>query len=69
MNNNKQQATSSGIGFTGVLFITFLILKLCGVITWSWFWVCSPLWIPLAIALSIVLVVLIAAGIAYLFDR
>jgi hypothetical protein len=26
------------------LFITFLVLKLCGVIAWSWWWVFAPLW-------------------------
>lgn len=24
-------------------FLVFLVLKLCGVIAWSWFWVCFPL--------------------------
>lgn len=31
------------------LFSIFLILKLCNVIDWSWWWVCSPLWIGLLI--------------------
>ena len=36
-----------GIGLTGILFIVFLVLKLTGNISWSWWWVTSPLWIPL----------------------
>lgn len=28
-----------GVGFTGLLFLTFLVLKLTGVINWSWWWV------------------------------
>ena len=47
-NNNS----SSGIGLGGMIFIVFLILKLGGigqVANWSWWWVCSPLWIPFAI--------------------
>lgn len=28
-----------------VLFLIFVILKIMGLITWSWFWVLSPLWI------------------------
>ena len=32
-----------------MLFIVFLVLKLTGVITWSWWWVTAPLWIPWAI--------------------
>lgn len=31
------------------VFIVFLILKLVGVITWSWWWVFSPLWLPLVV--------------------
>ncbi len=34
----------------GELFTTlgliFIVLKLLGVITWSWLWVLSPFWIP-----------------------
>lgn len=38
---------------SGSLFILFLILKLTGVITWSWIWVTAPLWIPLVLGLGI----------------
>lgn len=44
------ESTSSGIGLGTVLFIVFLVLKLTGTINWSWWWVTSPLWIPLAVA-------------------
>ncbi len=37
------------MGFVEALFIVFLILKLCGVITWSWWWVTAPLWIAVVI--------------------
>lgn len=37
--------TSGGIGFPGLLTLLFIILKLTGVIAWSWWWVLSPLWI------------------------
>lgn len=56
MTDNK---TSSGIGFTSLLLIAFIVLKLCNVINWSWWWVLSPAWIPAAIAL-IVLIVYVA---------
>jgi len=36
-----------------VLFIVFLVLKLCNVITWSWWWVTAPLWITAGIILLI----------------
>ena len=47
---------AGGIGFCGLLTIAFIILKLCGVITWSWIWVLAPLWIPLAIALLVLII-------------
>ena len=41
------------MGLADVLLVVFIVLKLCGVITWSWWWVLSPLWI--AVLLYIVL--------------
>ncbi len=43
-NNNK--SSSSGLGFFGLLAIVFITLKLTHVISWSWWWVLSPIWIP-----------------------
>jgi Flp pilus assembly protein TadB len=54
MNNTNN--TSGGIGFTGLLTIVFIILKLCGVISWSWLWVLSPLWISVIIAILIIVI-------------
>ena len=39
-------SSGGGIGLGGLLFVVFLVLKLCGTITWSWWWVTAPLWIP-----------------------
>ena len=41
----------SGLGLGSVLFIVFLVLKLCGTIDWSWWWVTSPIWITWGVAL------------------
>ncbi len=49
------------ISFTGALAITFIILKLTGVIAWSWLWVLAPIWIPLALAIVVWAVILIVA--------
>lgn len=46
--------TSSGIGFTSALALLFIGLKLGNVIDWSWWWVLSPFWIPIAIVLIVV---------------
>lgn len=50
---------SSGIGFLGMLAIVFIALKLgeVGVVAdWSWVWVLSPLWLPLAVVLAVLLI-------------
>ena len=44
-----------GMGFLGTLQIVFIILKLCKVINWSWFWVLTPFWIYLIIYLILVI--------------
>jgi hypothetical protein len=44
---------------SGFLFFTFLILKLTGVISWSWLWVFSPIWIPVLLSIFIALLLLI----------
>lgn len=54
----KHSTTVGGIGFTGLLTIVFITLKLLGFITWSWVWVLSPIWID-AILLVLLLAVLI----------
>lgn len=59
---SKSSSSSSGIGFTGLLAVAFIVLKLCHVINWSWLWVLSPLWIGLIVAvLLIILLVAISA--------
>lgn len=40
---------SFNIGFTGLLTLIFITLKLTNIINWSWLWVLSPLWIAWAI--------------------
>ena len=44
-----------GIGFTGALFLVFLVLKLTNYIDWSWWWITAPLWVPLALVVVILL--------------
>lgn len=41
-------------GFPALLTTAFIVLKLTGYIAWSWWWVVSPLWIPLAIFFGVV---------------
>ena len=60
MENNN----SSGIGICGVLGIVFIVLKLVGVISWSWWWVLAPIWTPVSLAVLILIVI----GLKILFD-
>ena len=66
--NNKTNVNIEIGGPCFLLFLVFLILKLCKVITWSWWWVTAPLWIPLILALAIVIIVLIVAGIVKIVE-
>lgn len=54
--NEKSNSTSGGVGILTVLFIVFLVLKLSGLISWSWWWVTCPLWCPLVIAICVLLI-------------
>jgi hypothetical protein len=65
VSSTSSSSSSSGIGFTGLLTITFIVLKLIHKIGWSWVWVLSPLWIGAAVGaliLGIVVGVAIVAG-------
>jgi hypothetical protein len=57
MSNNT--SSSGGIGFPGLLTVLFVGLKLTGYISWSWWWVLSPLWISALIGLTVVGILLV----------
>ena len=59
---DKKQVTG-GVGSTGLLGVAFIVLKLCGVIDWSWLWVLAPFWIPLAVALIALAIVLMVTAV------
>lgn len=56
MKNNK--SSGSGIGLSGLLGVVFIVLKLCGVINWSWLWVLSPFWIGLVLTIILTFIVI-----------
>jgi uncharacterized protein (DUF983 family) len=62
MTDDKPQATVTvpGVGFAGLLTVLFIGLKLTGYVDWSWIWVLSPLWLPAAILLVVVVIVFLA---------
>ncbi len=67
MSNNN--ASGGGIGIGMILFLIFMILKLCNVIAWSWWWVTAPLWIPIGIVVGIMLVAGIIGFVLHVIDR
>ena len=67
MTNKANVSSSSGVGFTSLLTVMFIGLKLIGYIDWSWWWVLSPIWISIAVVVAILATVfLILVGKKYL---
>ena len=50
MRRHYHDNSSSGLGILDVLALVFIVLKLIGVIDWSWWWVLAPWWVPISIA-------------------
>ena len=65
---SKTTSSSGGIGFCSLLTIAFIVLKLCDVIQWSWWWVLSPLWISAGFVLSIVIFIFIGLILYLIFN-
>ena len=57
---SKDNKDSKSIGLSTILFLIFLTLKLGGwgvVATWSWWWVFSPIWIPVALLIVVAIII------------
>ncbi len=61
--------TQGGVGFVGLLTIAFVVLKLCHVIDWRWWWVLSPLWITALVVIIILGIALLALIISYAIKK
>lgn len=59
---------TESVSTSGLLLTAFVVLKLCKVIDWSWWWVLSPTWIPLAIVVAVMAIVVVAALIVSIYD-
>jgi hypothetical protein len=62
---SSSSSSSGGIGFVGLLQIVFITLKLCGVITWTWFYVL----LPMIISTALVCFCLVAIFAIYLLKK
>ncbi len=61
--DNKRKKRSKGIGLVSTLVTLFIILKLTKIISWSWLWVFSPIWITMIIAIVVFGSILVAGKI------
>lgn len=53
--SDKNRSTETGGGiFTSLLQVAFIVLKLCKVIDWSWWWVFAPTWGSAILAFGII---------------
>ena len=61
------KSSSGGVSGVTLVFIIFLILKLTGNIDWSWWWVTSPLWIPVVLGFAFLMIVLFVLVLLMIF--
>jgi hypothetical protein len=69
VSNTSSSSSSGGIGFTGLLTIAFIVLKLLHKVAWSWVWVLSPLWIAASLTAVVLVMIGVALGVAWLYRR
>ena len=67
--SKNTKTTTTGISLLGVLQIIFIVLKLCGLVDWSWWKVFIPMWIGLGIIAAFLLLYLVILIIAYIYDK
>lgn len=61
MKEKEKSSNNRGISFAGLLTIAFIVLKLCGIISWPWIWVLSPLWVG-----TVLLIILLVCTIIFI---
>ncbi len=59
--SDSSSSSSGGIGFVGLLTIVFIVLKLTGFITWSWWWVLAPVWITILLVCIVFMAIIAVA--------
>lgn len=61
----SSQNTASQVSFASVIGIVFVVLKLAGIIDWSWIWVLSPWWIMLSLMMFVIVLFTVVDGIQH----
>lgn len=52
-----------------VLCAVAVVLKLSGFLTWSWWWVLAPLWVPWFLASIAIMAVLVALAVVIVAEK
>jgi hypothetical protein len=65
----KSSSKTASFPILGLLGIAFIVLKLCHVIDWSWWWITAPFWGGIAVALAFLAVVGLAALFVTILDK
>ena len=58
-NSKKNDYIIASNSVLDILLVVFIVLKVTGNITWSWWWVLSPIWIPLAALFAVFTIALL----------
>ena len=61
--------TKNTTGFVSALTLIFIVLRLTGVIEWSWLWVLSPLWISAIVSFTLLILIVVIAAIITYFEN
>ena len=67
--SDKTTVVSTGLGLPAILFIVFLVLRLCDVIQWPWYAIAAPLLISWGIGIAFAVVAFIIAMVVAVVGR
>ncbi len=67
MAKTEVKVSSGNLSTLGLLGIVFVVLKLCGVVGWSWWWVTAPFWGGVVLAAAFMALMLVGAILVALF--
>ena len=61
--------STGGTGFLGMLTLIFIVLKVCGIIHWSWIWVLMPTLLPITLVIVVCLGLILKCCVSHLFKK
>ncbi len=67
--SKEQQITAVNSSILTIMFVVFLVLKLTGNINWSWWWVTSPLWLPIVSIIGLIALIMVVAILIIILNK